>query len=71
MFVLRARLVMVEAKEDVNVVAFDNWARLRMNICVPLTNGTPRQVGLISRTWKKATKSGHDISPSMKLSAKP
>ena len=32
MFVLRARFVTVEAREDVNVVAFDSWARLRMKI---------------------------------------
>ncbi len=32
MFVLRAILVMVEARDDVRVVAFDNWARLRIKI---------------------------------------
>lgn len=32
MFVLRATLVRVEAREDVKVVAFDSWERLRMKI---------------------------------------
>lgn len=32
MFVLRARPVMVEEIEEVNVVAFESWLRLRMKI---------------------------------------
>lgn len=32
MFVLRARPVMVEEIEEVNVVAFESWLRLKMNI---------------------------------------
>lgn len=32
MFVLRARPVMVDEIEEVKVVAFESWLRLRMNI---------------------------------------